>query len=173
MSLQNQVVQLRRQSGMTQKELARRADVSQSLIAKIETGRTQPTYQKAKQVLSVLQSEQCGRRTASDHMIRDVIAVKKTTPVQDIVGLMAEHDISQIPVIEEMPIGLVTESSLLHQKSRDDDLASEVMVEAPPTVSTTTPISAIRSLLQHTSIVLVTDETGVKGVVTKADLLHS
>ena len=48
---------LRRQLGLTQKELARKAGVSQSLIAKVESGLIDPAYSKVVQLFQALELE--------------------------------------------------------------------------------------------------------------------
>ena len=52
------IKELRKRLGMTQHRLARLSGVSQSLIAKIESGRVDPAYSKAKSIISALQREQ-------------------------------------------------------------------------------------------------------------------
>ncbi|MCI0561598.1 MAG: helix-turn-helix domain-containing protein, partial [Nitrososphaera sp.] len=60
---------LRKQLGLTQKELADLAGVSQSLVAKIESGKIDPAYSKVMQILSALENEQNkGKKTAQQIM---------------------------------------------------------------------------------------------------------
>jgi len=56
MSFRNltEIKQLRRKYHLNQKELAQRAEVSQSLIAKIEAGKVEPSYSKAKLIFEAL-----------------------------------------------------------------------------------------------------------------------
>ena len=44
----NEISRLRKQLGLTQAELAKLSGVSQSLIAKLEAGKIEPSYSKAK-----------------------------------------------------------------------------------------------------------------------------
>ena len=46
----DEIKKLRSSLGLTQKDLAQRADVSQSLIAKIEAGRIDPTFSKVQKI---------------------------------------------------------------------------------------------------------------------------
>jgi len=59
----------RKALGLTQSGLARRAGVSQSLIAKVESGRLDPAYGKARKIFETLDAEAGGKgRKASDIM---------------------------------------------------------------------------------------------------------
>lgn len=51
---------------------------------------------------------------AKDLMIRDVIAVRSSTPVEEIADLMTRYNSSGIPVIDDAArvIGIVSESDL-------------------------------------------------------------
>ena len=49
-----EIKKIRKKIGMTQTELANRSGVSQSLIAKIESGRIDPTYTKTQKIFAAL-----------------------------------------------------------------------------------------------------------------------
>ena len=49
-----EVKKIRKKLGMTQTDLANRAQVSQSLIAKIESGKIDPTYTKTQKIFTAL-----------------------------------------------------------------------------------------------------------------------
>ena len=49
-----EIKKIRKKLGLTQTELANRSGVSQSLIAKIEAGRIDPTYTKTKKIFAAL-----------------------------------------------------------------------------------------------------------------------
>ena len=48
----SEIKNLRKKAGITQLDLARKASVSQSLIAKIEAGKIDPTYTKPRRYLT-------------------------------------------------------------------------------------------------------------------------
>src|SRR5579872_1993872 len=54
---------------------------------------------------------------ASDVMVRDVITVGPETAVEQAVKLLAEHDISALPVVGEIGllIGIISEADLIHR----------------------------------------------------------
>ena len=51
--------------GLTQNKLARQANVSQSLVAKIETGRVDPSYSKMMKILIALDEEEGKKQTVA------------------------------------------------------------------------------------------------------------
>ena len=51
------IKQMRRNLDLTQTELAKLADVSQSLIAKIERGKIEPSYAIARKIFAVLEEQ--------------------------------------------------------------------------------------------------------------------
>ena len=50
----NEIKKLRKKYNLNQKELADKAGVSQSLIAKIESGKVEPTFTKAQKIFEAL-----------------------------------------------------------------------------------------------------------------------
>ncbi len=51
----NEIKRLRNKHNLNQKELAERAGVSQSLIAKIEAGKIEPSFTKARKIFQALE----------------------------------------------------------------------------------------------------------------------
>lgn len=169
-----EVKKIRKKIGMTQTELANRAGVSQSLIAKIESGRIDPTYTKTKKIFSALSElEKKGEIKAGQLMTTKLVGVAPNEPIKEAIAKMKKFQISQLPVIQEHKlIGLVSESTildaLLNSKAKE---VKEVMQEAPPIVSKTTSIQVVSSLLKHYPIVVVSEEGKLIGLITKSDLL--
>lgn len=56
---------------------------------------------------------------AKDIMSKEVITVKKDTPIEEIAKTLIDHHISGVPVIDDdhQLIGIVTEGDLLHQET--------------------------------------------------------
>ena len=169
-----EVKKIRKKLGMTQTELANRAGVSQSLIAKIESGRIDPTYTKANKIFAALSDlEKKEEIKAEQIMTNKIISVSSYTSVKDAIGKMKKSEISQLPVIDgNHLIGLVSESSILDAllKSKGQ-LVKDIMQEAPPIVSKKTSVQVISNLLRHYPIVVVSEEGRLIGLVTKSDLL--
>jgi CBS domain-containing protein len=55
---------------------------------------------------------------ALDVMVRDVVTVKPDDPVADAVRLLADHDVSALPVVDnnENVVGVISEADLLHRE---------------------------------------------------------
>ncbi|MFC1755211.1 CBS domain-containing protein [Thermoproteota archaeon] len=169
----SQLKEIRKKVGITQKDLAIHANVSQSLIAKIETGLIDPSYSNAlkiEEAIAVLQQKK--ERHAKDIMTSTLLSVKKDTLCEEIIKLMLSNGISQLPVIEENSvIGLVTETSIIESKDKKYVTAEDVMTDAPPTVSENANITAVSNLLKFYPIIITKRKGELVGVVTKSDLL--
>ena len=169
-----EIKKIRKKLGMTQTELANRAGVSPSLIAKIESGRIDPTYTKIKKIFAALSElEKKEEVKAEQLMASRIISVASGTPIKEAIDKMKKSQISQLPVIDNHKlVGLVSESiileALLNSKAAQ---VKEVMQEAPPIVSKTTSIQVVSNLLKHYPMVLVSEEGKLVGLITKSDLL--
>ena len=169
-----EVKKIRKKLEMTQTELANRAGVSQSLIAKIESGRIDPTYTKTKKIFAALSElEKKEEIKAEQIMTSRIISISSNTSIKEAIGKMKKYQISQLPVVNNSKlIGLVSESTILDAllKSKAAEV-KEIMQEAPPIVSKTTSIQVISNLLKHYPMVLVSEEGKLIGLITKSDLL--
>ncbi len=173
------IKKIRKKLGLTQSELAKKAGVSQSLIAKIEANTLDPGYTKTKQIFDALENlTQSEELSAKDIMQKKVVTASAAEKIQDIIKNMKKYAISQIPILDHgTPIGLMTESVLLDKLSSGADIAklhaNDIMEECPPIITTTTKISVITHLLHHFPIVLVAEKGALKGLVSKADLIEN
>lgn len=173
----SEIKKVRRIHGLTQSGLAKLAGVSQSLIAKVESGRIDPTYSNVRRIFSVTEGLARGKEgLASDVMARRIISCSSGDSVSSAVGRMRAHGISQLPVIDHGAlVGLVSESDLLELLAEGKDISrtriSGVMQDSPPIVSGKTPVRALIDLLRYSPIVLVADGARFEGVVTKSDIL--
>jgi len=171
-----EIKKIRKKLGMTQTELANRAGISQSLIAKIESGRIDPTYTKAKKIFVALtELEKKEEVNAEQLMTSRIISITSAASIKEAISKMKRFQISQLPVIDiNKSIGLVSESTILDAllKSKSAKV-KEVMQESPPIVSKTTPVQVVSNLLKHYPMVLVSEEGRLIGLITKSDLLGS
>ncbi|HII54423.1 transcriptional regulator [Candidatus Micrarchaeota archaeon CG08_land_8_20_14_0_20_49_17] len=168
--------------GLKQAELAKYSAVSQSLIAKIESGKIDPGYSKIRSVLETLEVlENRTSHKVEDIMSKSIIHVAPATSVSHTVELLRKHGISQLPVITSTNqiVGSITEDGLLHRFSQEPGrdwkaTAVEAVMGQPfPTVKIGIPTSAITPLLHTDSAVIVVDKGKYVGIVTKADLLKT
>ncbi|MEW1908363.1 CBS domain-containing protein [Kitasatospora sp. NPDC085895] len=76
-----------------------------------------------------------GHRTVESVMTRDVVRVAPETGFREIVALLAEFDITAVPVVdaEDRPIGIVSEADLLRTlAAQEDDPATESAADRAP-----------------------------------------
>ena len=172
------IKKIRQSLGITQSELAKLSSVSQSLIAKVEAGKIDPSFTNAKKIFDTLDSlKKKGEPMASDLMQTKIISVSPNFSLEKAISLMKTHGISQIPVIESgSAVGFVSESIVLDSILSGANKQSEIrgiMGECLPIVPQKTPKGAVAQLLKIFPLVLVGKKGKVKGIVTKADLLNT
>jgi len=173
----NEIKELRKRLGITQHELATKADVSQSLIAKIESGRIDPTYSNAVKIFRALEGLSKKHESAvAEVMQKRIISAKPDDSVQDAVKKMKKHEISQLPVIKnDAVLGMLSESAILDSltNGKSASKAGDVMLDTPPIISKKTSVKAASTLLKFCPLVLVSDKGKIAGLVTKSDVLRS
>ncbi|MGW0607693.1 CBS domain-containing protein [Streptomyces sp. NPDC002640] len=137
-------------------------------------------------------------RTVAERMTRDVVKARRDLPFKEIVRLLAENDVTAVPVVDDLdrPIGVVSEADLLRKStdqadvsggvpvphleawerakaegSRAEELMSAPAVCARPEWSV---VEAARLMeTQHVKRLPVVDETDrLLGIVSRGDLLR-
>ena len=164
--------------GLTQTDLARKAGISQSMIARIESGSVDPRVSTLSRIVGVLSQREKPPYQAKDVMHREVYSVKPGDPISRAVEIMEKNDVSQLPVIEEeVPVGCISESAIvsaleeggLHTSGRRH--VREFMEPGFPTVPLGADVRDVVTLLRENHAVLVVDGGRVAGVITKHDLI--
>lgn len=168
--------EIRKKLNITQQKFAKLANVSQSLIAKIEAELIDPSYSNVIKIEETLNNLTNAKEpSAEDVMNTRLIFVPPFEEVSEIIKKMKKSQISQILVEDNNKIvGLVTEGSLLEQDiSKLQSLrARDVMLEPPPIVSSKTKLSVLSALLTQYPIVVIQKDNKYVGVATKSDLLN-
>jgi predicted transcriptional regulator len=163
----------RTELGLTQSDLAGKAEVSQPLIARIEGGDVDPRLSTLRRIVTALEEAEGGLLRAADLMNTPVVSVEPDASVSETTGLMDEKSYSQVPVIRDgTPQGLIGMSDI-RQRAEDNvgDLpVAEVMNEAVTTVEPDATIDAVDAHLDHNDAVLVVEDGRTVGIITEADI---
>lgn len=168
--------------GMTQREVAERAGISQPLVARIETGSVDPRVSTLTKIVEVLNS--AGKEpgwSARDVMTKEIVSIRPKDSLQKAASLMNKGGFSVLPVMEYgRVVGSITERKLVEEMSRGEDIkdlakqhVAVIVQPAPPQVSPDTDIDALSRLLDDHSILMVSERGRTLGVVTKADILQT
>jgi len=169
-----EIKKIRKTLGLTQTDLAKRANVSQSLITKIESGKIDPTFTKTKKIFETLNDlENKEEIKAEELMNKKIVSVVPSENIKNSIIKMKKFGISQMPVMEDHKvIGLVSESTLLDALiNKKGKKIEDIMEDTPPIVSKKASIKIISNLLLHYSVVFVSESGKLIGLITKADLL--
>jgi CBS domain-containing protein len=140
---------------------------------------------------------------AIDVMVRDVVTVRPDADVAEAIKLLAEHDISALPVVDTTGslVGVLSEADLIHrveigtEKHRPwwleavtgattlaEEFAKshgkkvgEVMTESVISVTEDTPLSAIAALFERKRIkrVPVVKDDKLVGIVSRSNLIQA
>jgi predicted transcriptional regulator len=171
---------LRKRFRLTQKELAKKAGVSQSLIARIENKSVDPRLSTVRRIFNAITSIQREQKKAKDIMHSPVITIEAIDTIKNAISLMKKFAISQLPVLRENKIvGSIQESALLdklvNSKDADRFFSSSVyniMGKSFPVVEPEADVNYVVNVLaRENSALLVIVNNKIVGIITKIDLL--
>jgi len=170
---------LRKKLALTQTELAKKAGLSQSLVARVEAGSVDPRYSKVVRIFKALDESKHKDITAMEIMTSGVVSVKTTDNLRNAIEKMKKNNVSQLPVFTgKDQAGSISEGVIMDQISKGVNINTiserkvlEYMEEPLPQVNPNTNISTLSSLLEHNKAVLIVGKGRLEGIVTKADLL--
>ncbi len=170
------IKEIRKKFGLTQTDLAKKSGVSQSLIAKIEAGRLDPTYNKAMKIFNALDELTKKQEfKAQDIMTRKIVSVGKESGVHEIIKKMRKYAISQLPVIEgDKILGVLSEATVLDalMSGKKEIKAKDIMQDAPPTIAKSASVTIISSLLKFYPMIMVVEQGKLLGIITKSDIIR-
>ena len=180
-----EIRKMRKNLGISQKELAGLTGVSQSYIARLEKGEINPTYEKIRKIYEIL--NQNGSRansldlTVSKIMSPMLITASSSDTVVHALTIMRDKGYSQLPVLEQRRVvGTITEADindlLVKGKSIEslkNMIVKDIMGPALPQVDKSSPVSMIYPILKFSNAVLIFSAGELKGIVTKADVLKA
>lgn len=116
---------------------------------------------------------------AKDIMSGGVVTVRPDTPIHEAVGLLAEHDITGIPVVDASgaPVGILSEKDVLCLMHEDPasgrHLVSDFMTQPAITFDVEEPVGDICECLAtyHFRRVPVTRDGRIVGIISRRDVL--
>ena len=173
---------IRKKFGLTQRKLAKRAGVSQSLIARIENKSVDPRLSTIRKIINALTFLQKDIRTIKDVMHSPVVTIDALDTVRTAVNIMRKYDISQLPVLQSrIVIGSIQESTVINWLSRSRNVEKlfsnsvyNIMDKPFATVEPDMEVDTVVSLFsQGNSAILVMEKGKIIGIVTKIDILSS
>ncbi len=172
----SEIKKIRKALGLTQKKLAGISGVSQSLIAKIEAGRIDPTYSKVKQIFSVLDSQKkTVETTAQTIMNTRITALGPRDTLKKASHIMKSQSISQIPVkMDRKIVGLLSETNFVDAIKNgysEETQIGKVMGDAPPVLTSDAGIDIISNLLRYYPLIIIEKNGNFQGIITKSDIL--
>jgi cystathionine beta-synthase len=107
-----------------------------------------------------------------------VITARRTDKVEAVVRKLKEHDISQMPVVDEAgrAIGMIHEYDLLNflieGKHRLSEVVEPLVQPLQGVVGPDTPLAKLREIFNDDNVAVVKEGDRVTGIVTKIDLIE-
>lgn len=170
--------ELRTRLGLTQHQLAKLAGVSQSLIAKIESGKINPSFEAVKKIYVALENVRVNKERgvkAKDISTKKILYVRTNDGIQKAIDIMRKYDVSQLPVFEgDKPVGSISESTIVKNLSRvipGKTIVSDIMEESFPIIPEDASLSLVKEILSEYQAVLTQKNGKITGIITKADIL--
>ncbi len=185
---------MRKRLDLSQRELASLAGVSQSLIAKIEKGSIDPSYDNVRKIFNAfeeilkkraLEGKHVGARfSVGDLATRGVISISPDQSIAEAVDRMVKGRFTQLPVlVGDKIVGGITDDRIRdytieetrNQRKTYDDVmktrVEEIMDDPFPILSEDTPIELASLHLQREEAVLISRRGTIIGILTSADFL--
>jgi len=164
---------------LSQKELAKNLELSQSLIAKLESGKINTSYDVAAKIFNFLdESEKKHEKSCEQIMKKNVISLSPSDKIEHAISILKKYSISQIPILKnEFIVGSLSENKiydLLMKEGKEIALKKqieEIMEEPFPTLSKNSPFSSAAGLLKYSNAVILLNKNKICGIITKSDLL--
>ena len=176
----DQIKQIRQKLGLTQTQLAKLANVSQSLITKVERGQIEPSYPIAKKLFETLEEQlHSSQHTtmAKDVCSNNIISIKSDASINDAIKKMEKNAISQLPVEKDkIFIGSITEVTIVKnfENIKDKNVRIEDIMDDPfPLMPDKTPLRLIVDVLKAYPAVIITKSGKGRCILTKADLMKN
>ena len=166
------IKELREERGISQQKLAEAIGVSQAHIAKIENEKVNPTLSIVNNIMSILKEDH--QVKCKKIMRKNIVSITPDTKILDVIKLMKNFEISQIPVIERgMCLGSITEKTIVNSMDKNlrRMLVKDIMDKSFPIISSNESVEVAKMLLEYSQAVLLSEKQKIVGVITKSDIL--
>jgi|TARA_B100000959_G_C14813255_1_gene554732 predicted transcriptional regulator len=174
------VRKLRLKAGLTQTELASRAGVSQSEIARIESNDIDPRLSTLRKIFNGIKSKMIKPGICAKHIMKSpVIHAKPEDTISSSSRLMEKNDFSQLPILDNgIQIGSISEERIVNvitseknfQKISQKPIVG-IMNDGFPSVSKNLEISMVSKFVESNPAILVVDKGKTVGIITKTDII--
>jgi len=174
----SEIIRFRKMAGLTQRRLAKRMSVSQSVISKFERGRRTPSYNLVRLMLEEIRTEIANKNnTCASIAVKNVITLKPSDTVRTAVDLMKKNNISQIPILDgKENIGSITETLILNLIDKygtrvyRHKLTRNILGDPFKIISGEKPKSEAIKELKSSPAVLIKLNNSL-GIITKQDVM--
>lgn len=164
--------ELREGHGISQQRLAETIGISQAHIAKIENEKVNPTLSTVNKIMSVL--KETPQLTCKKLMKKNIVSVKPDTKISEVIKLMRNFGISQMPVIDrDICLGSITEKCIIDNMGKNFRrmMVKDIMEKPFPIISSEESADLAKTLLEYTQAILITENQKIVGIITKSDIL--
>jgi predicted transcriptional regulator len=167
----NSIKKRRERLGLKQYAFAKKINLSQSMLAKVENGRAEPSYETARKIFEELETlEHANEKMVKDVMNKHVITLDVNDTVEKAVKIAKQKSISQFPVLEgDKIIGCVRTIDLI-DTPKQAKIGSLENIQLP-TVSETTPLNTIKPLFKQNQAIIITKQGKITGIITPEDII--
>ena len=189
----DKIKQIRLRLDISQRELAKSSGVSQSLIAKIEGERVDPSYEKVRAIFNAFEEIMKSRLLSRDELeiqftvgdlaSKKIICVNPETSLVETIEKMLRGHYAQLPVMKKgQVVGSISEGRIkdyILGKCKENIDSKEIMltkigeVMGPPftILDESTPIEIAAIHLHHEDAVLIMRKGAISGILTSSDYL--
>jgi len=175
----NELKEWRERLGITQAKASDAVGITQSYLARIESGHSNPSYNLILKLADFYNSvEGAKEETIKDKYHKGIDYVDATDTLEKVASLMKWKGYSQVPVFRNgHSVGSINEMQVnaqIHELGRETAMrvvVSDVMSAPYPELDEDSPLSLAASMLKHVPLILVKRGQNLVGVLTRSDLL--
>lgn len=168
--------------GYSQLKLAKLANLSQSIITKLENGKIDPTYSTILKIEKALTKEETISNVKAENIMnKNIISIKNNNKIFEALEIMRNGDFSQLIVLDKNNnlIGTIYEKTILDAITKKIDIYTtsvEKFIDISPIIVPKGYSSSELSFIfqnKNTKFVVVGEHNKILGIITKSDLFKN